>query len=161
MDKKGGEATFSKVCIVSLSIGQHYKDQIICDILEMDACHILLGRPWQHDTDYVHRGRANTIELDWMSRGVVLLPICSSLETKLFTVLKGKDFLPSNTTPLLAFVIKGTNITSIETHLPIEITHLLAEFPKITKSTTSLSPLRNIQHTIDLMPDSTLTNLPH
>ncbi|KAA0025759.1 hypothetical protein E6C27_scaffold653G00530 [Cucumis melo var. makuwa] len=25
------------------------------------------GRPWQYDTDYVHRGRANTIKFDWMS----------------------------------------------------------------------------------------------
>ena len=86
----------------------------------MDACHIFLGRPWQYDTNYVHRGRANTIEFDWMSRRVVLLLIGSSLETKissskgkqLFTVLKSKDFLPSNTTSLLAFVIKETNITS-------------------------------------------------
>ena len=44
--KKGGEATVSEVCTISLSIGQHYKDQIICDVLDMDACHILLGRPW-------------------------------------------------------------------------------------------------------------------
>ncbi|KAA0038206.1 uncharacterized protein E6C27_scaffold270G00430 [Cucumis melo var. makuwa] len=51
---------------------QHYKDQIICDVLDMDACHILLGRPWQYGTNYVHRGRANTIEFDWMSRCVVL-----------------------------------------------------------------------------------------
>ena len=49
----------------------------------MDACHILLGRPWQYDTDYIHRGRANTIEFYWMGRRVVLLPIGSSSETKL------------------------------------------------------------------------------
>ena len=32
--KKRGEATVSEVCTVSLSIGQHYKDQLICDVLE-------------------------------------------------------------------------------------------------------------------------------
>lgn len=51
-----------------------------------------------------------------------------------------------NTTSLLAFVIKGANITSTEANLPIQIIHLLAEFPKITESTNSLPPLKNIQH---------------
>ncbi|KAA0031951.1 Transposon Ty3-G Gag-Pol polyprotein [Cucumis melo var. makuwa] len=48
------------------------------------------GRPWQYDTDYVHRGKANTIEFDWMSRRVILLPIGSSPKTKISSN-KGKQ----------------------------------------------------------------------
>ena len=100
---------------------------------------------------------------------MVLLPIGSSPKTKpssskdkqLFTVPDVKISWPKNTTPLLAFVIIGANIIATKTKLPIQITHLLAEFAKITESTNSLSPLRNIQHTIDLMLGSTLLNLPH
>ena len=29
-------------CLVSLSIGKHYSDKVWCDIIPMDACHILL-----------------------------------------------------------------------------------------------------------------------
>jgi hypothetical protein len=23
-----------------------YKDQVLCDVMPMDVCHVLLGRPW-------------------------------------------------------------------------------------------------------------------
>ena len=31
--------------LVSFTIGKHYKDEIWCDVVPMDACHMLLGRP--------------------------------------------------------------------------------------------------------------------
>ena len=33
---------------VEFSIGA-YKDKVLCDVLPMDACHLLLGRPWKFD----------------------------------------------------------------------------------------------------------------
>ncbi|XP_024003648.1 uncharacterized protein LOC112081436 [Eutrema salsugineum] len=39
----------SKRCRVLFSIGLNYKDLNCCDVLPMDACHILLGCPWQYD----------------------------------------------------------------------------------------------------------------
>ncbi|TYK26684.1 hypothetical protein E5676_scaffold313G003430 [Cucumis melo var. makuwa] len=44
--KMGRETLVSEICIVTLSIGSGYKDQIICDVIDMDVCHLLLGRPW-------------------------------------------------------------------------------------------------------------------
>ncbi|KAH9679211.1 hypothetical protein KPL71_026032 [Citrus sinensis] len=40
--KKGNQVTVSKRCLVSLSIGSIYKDKICCDVVAMDACHLLL-----------------------------------------------------------------------------------------------------------------------
>ena len=40
-------------CLVDLQIGQ-YKDQVLCDIVDMNSCHLLLGRPWQYDCRAVH-----------------------------------------------------------------------------------------------------------
>eukprot|EP00253_Pinus_taeda_P021135 PITA_21135 len=34
-----------------------YKDKVVCDIMLMDVCHILLGRPWQYDRKVVHDGK--------------------------------------------------------------------------------------------------------
>ena len=47
--KKENQVTVSKHCLVSLSIGSIYKDKIWCDVVVRDACHLLLGRPWQYD----------------------------------------------------------------------------------------------------------------
>ncbi|GJX74305.1 hypothetical protein Tco_0312900 [Tanacetum coccineum] len=41
-----GEVRVTKQCEVLISMGK-YKDTILFDILDMDACHVLLGRPWQ------------------------------------------------------------------------------------------------------------------
>lgn len=45
-----------EVCKVPLSIGQHYQDEINSDVMDMDASHVLLGRPWQFDKDTTHQG---------------------------------------------------------------------------------------------------------
>ncbi|GJW56319.1 transposon ty3-I gag-pol polyprotein [Tanacetum coccineum] len=29
---------------------------VICDVIDIEACHVLLGRPWQHDMDATHQG---------------------------------------------------------------------------------------------------------
>lgn len=42
---KGSEVKVTKRCLVSFSIGQKYQDQVWCDVVPMDACHLLLGRP--------------------------------------------------------------------------------------------------------------------
>ena len=49
-----------KHCLVSFSIGKNYQDEIWCDVVPMDACHLLLGRPWQFDRNANHDGIKNT-----------------------------------------------------------------------------------------------------
>jgi len=36
-------------CLVSFSIGKNYQHELWCDVIPMDACHMLLGRPWLYD----------------------------------------------------------------------------------------------------------------
>lgn len=33
---------------MKLKIGNNH-DEVLCDIMPMDICHLLLGRPWQFD----------------------------------------------------------------------------------------------------------------
>ena len=42
-----------------------WEDQILCDVCPMDACHMLLGRPWQFDRFAKYNGRENK----WKIRG--------------------------------------------------------------------------------------------
>ena len=45
---KGLQLLVNEQCNVEFQIGT-YKDVVLCDIMPMDVCHILLGRPWQYD----------------------------------------------------------------------------------------------------------------
>ena len=79
--KKGNEVTVSKCCLVSFSIRLKYKDNAWCDVVVMDACHLLLGRPWQYDREIKHDGRKNTYSFMFDSTKIVLLP-CKEIEPK-------------------------------------------------------------------------------
>lgn len=57
---KGSTVKVDKRCLVTFSIGQKYQDQVWCDVVPMDACHLLLGRPWQYDRQVLYDGYANT-----------------------------------------------------------------------------------------------------
>jgi hypothetical protein len=41
----------------------------------MDACSLLLGRPWEFDTDAIHYGRSNKYTLMHKGKKIVLLPM--------------------------------------------------------------------------------------
>ncbi|GJW92237.1 hypothetical protein Tco_0169790 [Tanacetum coccineum] len=42
------------------SIGKNYKDEVRCEVIPMDAAHILSGLPWQFDRKTKHDGFQNT-----------------------------------------------------------------------------------------------------
>lgn len=43
--QKGHQRIVTEKCKVEIQIGT-YKDVVLCDVMPMDVCHILLGRPW-------------------------------------------------------------------------------------------------------------------
>ena len=51
-----------------------YKDEINCDIVSMEARHILLGRPWQFDRKIIYNGLTNEITLTHLGTKFVLHP---------------------------------------------------------------------------------------
>ncbi|GAV60756.1 Asp_protease_2 domain-containing protein, partial [Cephalotus follicularis] len=46
--RKGNEVKVYKKCLIQFSIGKNYHDEVLCDVNPMDACHVLLGQPWQY-----------------------------------------------------------------------------------------------------------------
>ncbi|XP_031401155.1 uncharacterized protein LOC116211083 [Punica granatum] len=58
--KKGNDVCVDKRCLVQFSIGRHYKDEVLCNVVPMDACHLLLGGPWLYDQRVIYDGFKNT-----------------------------------------------------------------------------------------------------
>ena len=42
---------------VPILIGGYYQDSVTCDVVGMDACHILLGRPRQHNVHAINESK--------------------------------------------------------------------------------------------------------
>ncbi|GKD20580.1 hypothetical protein Tco_1222283 [Tanacetum coccineum] len=43
--KKGPTLKVTEICNVPLAIGKHYNELVTCDVIDMEACHVLLRRP--------------------------------------------------------------------------------------------------------------------
>lgn len=57
--------------VVKLSIG-NYEDNVLFDIVALDACHILLGKSWLFDKESIHSGHTNEITITHNKRKFVL-----------------------------------------------------------------------------------------
>lgn len=85
--KWGIETKVTKVCWVPFSIGKTCMDVVVCDVMDMDDCHLILGRPWQFDVDTHYKAVDNIYvrslqrwsEIRLSRRLVTMLLICPSI----------------------------------------------------------------------------------
>jgi hypothetical protein len=166
--QKGHQVSVTKQCLVDFKMGE-YKDKVLCDVIPMDVCHVLLGRPWQYDRNVVHDGRMNTYTLEKDGMTHKLLPI-KDKEVKpevsnTILLMSGKELLTEmekKEDPQF-FVVRKPRIVLTSTRvddLPDEIQELLGEFADIIvdELPRSLPPMRSVSHHIDLIPGASLPN---
>lgn len=60
LDSEGTIGKMTEICRMPLFIGKHYLTEILCDVIDMDTSHTLLGRPWQFDVDINYREKDNS-----------------------------------------------------------------------------------------------------
>uniref|UniRef100_A0ACD5Y723 Uncharacterized protein n=1 Tax=Avena sativa TaxID=4498 RepID=A0ACD5Y723_AVESA len=72
--KKGTNIRITKQCNLPLSLDEYYRSNVLCDVVDMDASHVLLGRPWQFDVDATHKGKQNSYSFTWNKRKIIILP---------------------------------------------------------------------------------------
>ncbi|XP_017984225.1 PREDICTED: uncharacterized protein LOC108663577 [Theobroma cacao] len=73
--RKGNEVKVTKCCCVQFFIGSKYEDEVWCDVIPMDACHLLLGRPWQYDRRAHYDGYKNTYSFIKDGVKIMLTPL--------------------------------------------------------------------------------------
>eukprot|EP00253_Pinus_taeda_P013033 PITA_13033 len=166
--QKGHQLLVDEQSEVEFQIGR-YKDKIICDIILMDVCHILLGRPWQYDRKVTHDGVMNCYKFKKDGVRHTLVPIkeekgaAETSETKALLV-SGKQFLKQVEGNEIGYVVvKKTRTVLLHkeiTDLPMEIQKMLEEFTDIVVDyLPDKFPLkRSISHHIGFIPRASLPN---
>ncbi|KAI0493304.1 hypothetical protein KFK09_027580 [Dendrobium nobile] len=138
------------MCRVTFSIGRNYICEVLCDVLDMDICHMILGRPWQFDVGAMYDGRNNTYSFDWKNRRIRLLPHAGSA--------LGKES-PDKTA---MYLVSGQQL--IQSWQESETIYAL-----VTTSPDSVTPFSQLVPAIqsilrqfaDVWPRASLPNLPH
>jgi hypothetical protein len=166
--QKGHQVSVTKQCLVDFKMGE-YRDKVLCDVIPMDVCHVLLGRPWKYDRNVVHDRRMNTYTLYKDGRTHRLLPIkykeVKPEVSNTILLMSGKELLTEmekKEDPQF-FVVRKPRIVLTSTRvddLPDEIQELLGEFADIIvdELPRSLPPMRSVSHHIYLIPGASLLN---
>jgi reverse transcriptase-like protein len=152
--------------LISFTIGT-YTDEVVCDVLSMNACHLLLDRPWKYDKKTTHDGYANTYTLrhEGKKNELVPLPPHSTIPPKpnrapvhLITRKEVDRSIKSQQTAFCLFTKEVTTPTPIPKELEPLMTQYMDVF--LDDLPLGLPPLRGIEHQIDLIPGATLPNRP-
>ena len=136
-----------------------------CDVVLMDACHLLLGRPWQYDRRIVHDGFKNTYSFEKDGAKIILGP------AKMEDISKPSRGVGGNLLSKSEFLgeMREQNETYILVVLEankdnLEVPHLLQtlfhDFQDVIADTipAGLPPMRSIQHCIDFAPGAVILN---
>lgn len=162
----------TELCHVPISIGNSYSTNVICDVVDMDACYVLLGRPWQFDTDVIHLDRKNVYLFTWLDKKTTVIPSngvdrpkVSKVEGKTLILMTASETGFCNEAKesgmVYAVVVKGESNRVQD--IPKVVRPLLEEFKEIIPEElpNELPHMRDIQHCIDLVPRVSLPNLSH
>ncbi|XP_074302921.1 uncharacterized protein LOC141637256 [Silene latifolia] len=171
---KGAEVKVDKQCLVSFSIGKVYKDEVLCDVVPMDACHLLLGRPWEFDRNTTHQEKENVYSFKHEGKKVTLTPLPPNQRNyrspHMSEEISGVLFLSKaamiqemkQEQPVLILLSK--EVTKRKgSELPAEIEPLIHKFRDVfpKELPSGLPPLRGIEHHIDLVPGLCLALMRH
>jgi len=162
-------------CLVSFSIGKNYHDELWFDVIPMDACHMLLGRPWLFDRKVNHNGYLNTYSFTKDGKKVTLSSLTPSQlqKAKPQKNQDRSDVLLACSEPILKAshhelkAFKEWILATLDEDESPKPTHplaisLLQQFTHLfpEEIPTGLPPKRDIQHQIDLIPGAVLPNKP-
>ncbi|XP_059068990.1 uncharacterized protein LOC131859364 [Cryptomeria japonica] len=165
--KKGHQVLANEQFWVEFKIGA-YEDKILCDIILMDVCHILLGRPWQYDREAQHDGQKNVYVIKKGGVSFTLTPLkedgSAVHEGPSAMVVKEMQFMKNLEEEDCGYAIVGKPISEATNNdnkeVPKEVQTLLDKYEGIVvkELPNSLPPIRDVSHHIDLIPSASLPN---
>eukprot|EP00253_Pinus_taeda_P016642 PITA_16642 len=165
--QKGHQLLVDEQCEVEFQIGR-YKDKILCNVMPMDVCHLLLGRPWQFDRSAVHDGKTNCYKFikDGIEHTLVPIKEENTAETSGVKglLMGGKEFVKQLEDSEINFAFiripKAVVLHTQISDFPEEVQKLLQYFGDIVVDDLpdELPPRRGISHCIDFIPVASLPN---
>ncbi|GJW38288.1 reverse transcriptase domain-containing protein [Tanacetum coccineum] len=115
------------------SIGNKYTDELWCEVIPMDACHILLGRPWLYDHRVKHDGYRNTYTFKKDGVSITLAPLNPKDAPPDHVLISKKDFagLVKVSPPSVVFGLLMIEENPITAAAPLSMVPLLNEFKDV------------------------------
>ena len=176
-----GEVRVTKQVVVPFRIGK-YEDEVLCDVVPMQAGHLLLGRPWQYDRRVQHDAFTNKYSFMFNHRTITLVPMTPKQvyedQVRLQKLSDQKNLSEQKNESEKNSEVVHSKSEKDESHTVLErkreskaesVEQKQKEkssanedfddvFPEEIPS--KLLPLREIEHQIDFKPSANITNRP-
>ncbi|GJX51006.1 putative reverse transcriptase domain-containing protein [Tanacetum coccineum] len=158
--KIGNTGKVSKCCLVQFSIGKSYKDEVWCEVIPMDAAHILLGCPWKFYRKTKHNGFQNTYSFKKDGVNITLVPFdsCQTQAEGSNLFMKKIGFEELMKTSPYVFTLMVVEENKITSEAPLQVQPLLREFTDVILDDIppGLPAMRDIRHCIDFILGSAI-----
>ncbi|XP_017981010.1 PREDICTED: uncharacterized protein LOC108663034 [Theobroma cacao] len=164
--RKGNKVKVTKRCCVQFSIRNKYEDEVWCDVIPMDACHLLLGRPWQYDRRAHHDGYKNTYSFIKDGAKIMLTPLkledCPKKQEKDKALITMSGLNKAFCKPSLLYLLLVCEENEVSSPLSKDVKPIIEELCDVVLEEIphGLPPMRDIQHAIDFIPGSIIPNKP-
>nr|GEW13337.1 putative reverse transcriptase domain, zinc finger, CCHC-type, aspartic peptidase domain protein [Tanacetum cinerariifolium] len=160
--KKGNLVKVTHRCLVHFSIGNKYTDELWCEVIPMDGCHILLGRPWLYDRRVKHDGYRNTYTFKKDGVSIKLAPLNPKDASPDRVLISKTDCvgLVKVSPPSVVFRLLMIKENPITAATALSMVPFLNEFEDVfpEEILAGLPMIRKIQHCIDFLPGASIPN---
>nr|GEZ91572.1 hypothetical protein [Tanacetum cinerariifolium] len=131
--KKGNLVKVTHRCLVHFSIGNKYTDELWCEVIPMDACRILLGRPWLYDRRVKHDGYRNTYKFKKDGVSITLAPLNPKDAPPDRVLISKTDFvgIVKVSPPAVVFGLLMIEENLVTAAAPLSMVPLLKEFKDV------------------------------
>ncbi|XP_051138119.1 uncharacterized protein LOC127256259 [Andrographis paniculata] len=158
-----GDMKITRQAKVPISIGS-YKDDVLCDVTPMTACHVLLGRPWQSDKGIIYDGKTNKVRFYDKGYKVMIHSLPLKKVRKDQESLRKKMQEAESLKRAKEKKYPQRKRESLLLRVPTSFFHLptfrekLDAYPE--ELPQGLPPIRRIEHQIDFVPSASIPNRP-
>lgn len=161
MVEKGSSSVGNKCCEVSFE-RMGYADQMLCDVIPMDAYRLLLGRPWKYDRNAQNDEWKNyfRVEKDGMKWLFKPQKVAHDEARSGVVVLGEKEFFTEARGVRVCYALFSKEKQK-EVEVPKEVESILKDYESIIVDgdmPTGLPPIRIISHQMDLIQGASFPN---
>lgn len=141
-------------CLIPFSLGNHFEDEVWCDVLPIKVCHLLRGQPWLFDRKMNYNRHGNTYSLTCKKEKLISKPLhIKEFQQNSTMILSLQGFQRTLLENLVVFMLVCKAIDKKRQPtikvLPATLQHLLQQFedvfPKKSLSNYHLYMVYNIQ----------------